>query len=446
MNGWNGGHKPLEGYRIVDLCVVWAGPFATMQLADLGAEVIKPENPNVFAPMTRGSMARPPKAVLDNAVAWAGGLPHNQYGSRPWNYSPTFISLYRNKKSFTVDIRTPEGHEALGRLVAKSDVVYENNATGTMEKLGVTYDWLKSVNPDIIFVRVPAYGSDGPYYNARALGVHLEGVMGHTLLRGYDDSDPSTTTAIYSGDYLAGAQGAFAVMAALWHREKTGEGGLIEIAQAENAAAMFTQAIMDYTLNGNVQSTIGNRDVFGRYPCGVYPAKSPGTAETCDDHWVSIHSTNDAEWEGLVRALGNPAWARDERFATNAARAANYKELDEKIAAWTAECDDYAIMHALQAEGVPAAPVLEVSRMFDDPHLRARNFFRTQTQADAGEFEYPGPLWQFPETPVEYYQPPVMLGEHNDYVYREVLGYSDAEIADLRAKGHITMEYAPDVR
>src|SRR5581483_7583811 len=129
------------------------------------------------------------------------------------------------------------------------DVVYENNATDTLETLGITYDWLTSVKPEIIFVRAPAYGSSGPYANARALGVHLEGVMGHTALRGYEDADPTMNTSIYSGDYLAGTQGAFAVMAALWHRARTGEGQLIELAQAENAAAMFTQAIMDYSLN-----------------------------------------------------------------------------------------------------------------------------------------------------------------------------------------------------
>jgi crotonobetainyl-CoA:carnitine CoA-transferase CaiB-like acyl-CoA transferase len=261
--------KPLEGVRVIDLCVVWAGPFATMLLGDLGAEVIKPENPFVFQPMTRGAMARPPQILADTGIAWAGGLPNGQVGARPWDYNPTFVSLYRNKKSFTVDLRRPEGMDVLKRLVAVSDVVYENNATGTMEGLGITYEWLKAANPKIIMVRVPAYGSTGPYARARALGVHLEAVMGHSLLRGYTDADPSSNTAIYSGDYLAGAQGAFAVMTAIWHRDRTGEGQLIEIAQAENAAAMFTQAIMDYSLNGNVQGAIANRDVHGRAPFGV---------------------------------------------------------------------------------------------------------------------------------------------------------------------------------
>lgn len=437
--------KPLEGIRVIDLCVVWAGPFATMLLGDLGAEIIKPENGHVWQPMTRGAMAHPPKFLLEKSAAWAGSMPNNDLPERPFDCSPTFVSLYRNKKSFTVDLRTPEGLDILARLVAKSDVVYENNATGTMEKLGITYDWLKSINPKIIMVRVPAYGSTGPYFDARALGVHLESVMGHTLLRGYDDADPSANTAIYSGDYLAGAQGAFAVMTAIWHRDRTGEGQLIEIAQAENAAAMFTQAIMDYSLNRNIQGAIGNRDVHGRFPCGVYPANSPGTAETMDDRWVSIHIESDDHWQRFVQAMGNPAWAKDTRFATNDGRAEHFREIDERIADYTRERDDYDLMHELQAAGIACAPVLEASRMFGDPHLRDRDFFKTQTQKSSGTFEYVGPMWKFPETPVEFYQPPVMFGEHNEYVYRELLGVSDEEFGQLVANGHVMSEYAPGI-
>jgi crotonobetainyl-CoA:carnitine CoA-transferase CaiB-like acyl-CoA transferase len=437
--------KPLDGVRVIDLCVVWAGPFATMLLADLGAEVIKPENPFVFQPMTRGAMARPPKVLLERAAAWGGGYPRGEPGEKPWNYNPTFVSLYRNKRSFSVDLRRPEGMEVLRRLVAVSDVVYENNATGTMEKLGITYDWLQEANPRIIFARVPAYGNTGPYSRARALGVHLEAVMGHTLLRGYDDADPSANTAIYSGDYLAGAQGALAVMSALWYRDRTGEGQLIEIAQAENAAAMFTQAIVDYSMNGVVQKAIGNRDINGRYPCGVYPAKSPGTAETMEDHWIAIHVEDDEQWVAFVQAIGAPEWARDPRYATNEGRAAHYREIDARIAELTTERDDYELMHLLQGAGVPAAPVLEASRMFDDPHLRARDFFRSQTIEGAGTHEYVGPLWRFEETPVEFYQPPVRFGEHNDYVYRDVLGMPDEEIEALRSAGHIADGFDPSV-
>jgi benzylsuccinate CoA-transferase BbsF subunit len=437
--------KPLEGVRVIDLCVVWAGPFATMLMGDLGAEIIKVESPFVFQPMTRGAVARPPQFLLNASIAWGGGYPDNVPGDRPWNYSPTFVSLYRNKKSFCTDLRSPEGLDVLRRLVEVSDVVYENNATGTMEKLGITYDWLKAINPNIIFVRVPAYGSTGPYYNARALGVHLEAVMGHSLLRGYEDADPSANTAIYSGDYMAGAQGAFAVMAALWHRKKTGHGQLVEIGQAENASPMFTQAIMDYSLNRNVQGTIGNRDVHGRAPCGVYPCRSAGTAEEMLDRWIAIHVENDPQWQALVEAMGSPAWAHDARFVTNAGRAEHYKELDGHIGAWTAAQDDYALMHLLQGRGIAAAPVLEASRMFDDPHLRDRGFFRSQTIENGKTYEFAGPIWRFEGTPVEFAQPPIALGEHNEYVYRGVLKVSDAEYAHFKELGWITMDFDPGV-
>lgn len=437
--------KPLEGIRVVDLCVVWAGPFATMLLGDLGAEVVKCENPFVWQPMTRGAMARPPQFLISSGNAWGTGYPGGIPGERPWNYCPTFVSLYRNKKSFCVDLRSDEGKEVLARLVSVSDVVYENNATGTMEGLGITYDWLKSINPAIIMLRVPAYGSTGPYYNARALGVHLEAVMGHTLLRGYEDADASANTAIFSGDYMAGAQGAFAVMAALWHRRKTGNGQLIEIGQAENASPMFTQAIMDYTLNRTVQSTIGNRDVHGRHPCGVYPCLSPGSAAEMQDHWIAIHVEDDVQWRSLQEAMGNPGWAADARFATNSGRLEHAAEVDRLIGDWTATQDDYAVMHALQARGIAAAPVLEASRMFDDPHLQARSFFRRQRIENGDEYEFVGPLWNFQGTPVEFAQPPVGLGEHNEYVYREVLGMSDDEMQRYRHLGWFTMDYDASV-
>jgi benzylsuccinate CoA-transferase BbsF subunit len=438
--------KPLDGIRVIDLCVVWAGPFATMLLGDLGAEIIKPENPFVFQPMTRGAIAHPPQILLDRSAAWAGGLPNGVVGEKPWNYNPTFVSLYRNKKSFTVDLRQREGMDVLRRLVAVSDVVYENNATGTMSGLGITYEWLREANPKIIMVSVPAYGSTGPYATARALGVHLEAVMGHTLLRGYDDADASANTAIFSGDYLAGAQGAFAVMTALWLRDRTGEGQLIEIAQAENAAAMFTQAMMDYSLNGNVQLAIGNRDVNGRYPCGVYPAKSEGTAESCDDRWIAIHVETDAQWRAFVAAMGSPAWATDGRLATNDGRAGHFREIDAQIAIYTADKDDYELMHRLQAAGIAATPVLEASRMFADPQLRSREFFKMQSFEGAeGPYEYVGPLWRFPDTPVEFYQPPARFGEHNDYVYRDLLKMGEGELEALKAAGHIATAYDPSV-
>ena len=183
-------------------------------------------------------------------------------------------------------------------------------------------------------------------------------------------------------------------MTALWHRERTGEGQLIEIAQAENAAPMFTQAIMDYSLNGVVQSAIGNRDVHGAFPCGVYPAKSPGTAETMEDHWVSIHVQSDAEWLAFVQAMGNPSWAADPRFAANAGRAEHFREIDRHIAEFTRDKDDYDLMHLLQGAGIAADPCSKlracsmtpscVRATFSASNLSKARKGRTNTSAPCG--------------------------------------------------------------
>jgi crotonobetainyl-CoA:carnitine CoA-transferase CaiB-like acyl-CoA transferase len=160
-----------------------------------------------------------------------------------------------------------------------------------------------------------------------------------------------------------------------------------------------------------------------------------------EDHWVAIHAETDDQWQAMVRVLGSPAWALDPRFATNEGRAAHFRELDAHIAAWTSGREDYDVMHALQQAGVAAAPVLEASRAFDDPHLRSRGFFRSQRVENGNTYEFVGPLWKFPDTPVEFYQGPVAFGEHNDYVYREVLKVGDDELAALRAGGHIATEF-----
>ena len=433
---------PLDGLRVIDLCVVWAGPFSTLLLGDLGAEVLKAENVHLMQPMTRGTMARPSKELINRMAPAAGGYPNNDPGLRPWNYNPTFVQLYRNKKSFTVDLRTEEGREIFGQVVAQADAVVENNATETMDGLGITYEWLRKYRDDIIMVRIPAYGSTGPYNQARALGVHLESVMGHTLLRGYADADPSENSAIFSGDYLAGAQAALAVMMAKWHRDRTGEGQLIEIGQAENASAMLAQAFMEYALNGRVPERIGNRSLYGAAPTGIYPCKSPGTAADCGDRWIAIGIGSDEEWHALRTAMGEPAWAMAPELATNAGRLAAHDAIDAELGRWTAGFDDYELFHRLQAVGVAAAPVLEGSRAFDDAHALARGLYKPQTLHDGvGPYRFNTPFLGLSEPPLGVRQPAVALGEHNEYVYKDLLGYSDEEYQRLVDAGHIGMDF-----
>ena len=433
---------PLDGIRVIDLCVVWAGPFSTLLLGDLGAEVLKAENSHVMQPMTRGSIARPSKELAAMLPPAAGGYPNNDPGPRPWNYNPTFVQLFRNKKSFTVDLRTEEGREIFGRVVAQADAVVENNATETMEGLGITYEWLQQYNPKIIMVRIPAYGSTGPYNQARALGVHLESVMGHTLLRGYRDADPSENSAIFSGDYLAGAQAALAVMMAIWHRDQTGEGQKVEIGQAENASAMLAQAFMEYAINGVVPERRGNRSLYDFAPTGVYPCRSNGSAAENEDRWISISILSDRQWKALCEVMGNPDWATDPALSTNDGRLAAHDEIDAHLAEWTAGFDDYELFHRLQAAGIAAGPVLESSRVFDDAHVQARDLYQPQMLFDgSGPFRFNTPFIRFSETPTGVRQPPVALGEHNEYVYRELLGVDDAEYDRLVAAGHISMDF-----
>ena len=437
--------RPLEGIRVLDLCVVWAGTYATCILADLGAEVIKLENVHVFAPMTRGPRARPPREVMTGNIAWATGYPDSEPGPRPWNYCPTFVQLYRNKKSVTIDLTSDRGKALLRPLIAQSDVFVENNAVGTAEKLGLDYDSLRAIKPDIIMLRAPGYGLSGPYRDARTLGAHLESVTGHTLLRGYPDRDPSQTSPIFAGDHMAGSQGAFAIMAALRHRRRTGEGQLIEMAQAEAAAPMVAQAYMHQALLGSPPAPVGNRSIYGFAPHNLYPCRSPGDAGDGGDRWIAITVTSDDEWRALRTEMGAPAWA-DASLDANAARLARQDEIDGHIAAWTRDQDDYDLFHRLQRAGVPAAPVLEASRVFDDPHVRARELNSPQILPDGlGPYLFNNPPYRFPATPLRHERPPVALGQDNAYVYTELIGLSSAEYQAIVDAGDAGTDFDPDI-
>lgn len=439
--------QPLEGIRILDLGGVWAGTFSTVLLADLGAEVLKQENQFVWQPNTRAVPGpRIPPAMATAGAGWITGLPNSDPGERPWNYHPMFVSLYRNKRSFTLDIRRPEGKEILGRLAAMSDAVLENSAVGTMEKLGISYEWLREQRDDIIFLRAPGYGVTGEYASARTMGAHLEGTMGHQILRGYLGADPNSNSGIFAADYIAATQIALAIMMAIWHRNNTGKGQFIEMAQAENAAAMFAQAYMNYSFNGEVEQAIGNRSIYaadGQAPSGVYPCLSPGGPETGDDRWIAITVTSNATWDALRAEMGDPEWARDPELGTAAGRAAAQDLIDEKLAEWTAGFEDDELFARLQAAGVAAAPVLEASRVLDDPHVQARNLYLPQElQDDIGVHNYPRPIYDFPESEGGIRRPPVAFGQDNDYVYKELLGMSDEECARLEAEGHIATAFS----
>ena len=428
---------PLEGFRVLDMTVVWAGPYCTALLADLGAEVIRIESLGSFAPLSRGSMARPTEAMLKNLPLFAGGTPDRIPGARPWNRYPIFNAHGRNKLSMTVDVRQSRGMEVFKRLVAKSDVLIENNVTETMTKLGISYEMLKELKQDIIMLRMPAYGSSGAYENYRAFGVHIEGVIGHSLLRGYSDMDPSAHTPVFMADAAGGSQGAFAALAALYHRKRTGVGQLIELSQAENALPFLGEFFMDHSMNGRNTTTIGNRHPYAIQGC--YPCRG-------EDRWVNITIYDDPQWQAFCHVAGNPPWTREERFADPALRHKNHDDLDGMISGWTRQNDHYEIMHRLQDAGVPAGPVMDQRDATNDPHVQERGFLQQVFQEDCGTHWYPGEPFKMSETEPHIRRGPVRLGEDNEYVYKTILGMSNEEYAELEAEGHIGMDYAPGVR
>ncbi len=427
---------PLEGIRVLDMTVVWAGPYCTTLLADLGAEVIRVESIQIFGPPTRGSMAHPPEFVIRNLPPFIGGMPGREGGKRPWNRYPLFNAHARNKLSMTVDLLRPEGKDIFNRLVSVSDVLVENNPTETMQKLGISYDDLKRINPKFIMLRMPAYGNTGPYQNHRSLGIHIEGVIGHSLLRGYTDLDSSTNTQVYMADAAAGVGGAFAVACALNHRRRTGEGQLVELSQAENAVPYLGQAFMDYSMNARSQTTLGNRHPTALQ--GVYRCKG-------DDRWIALTIFDDRDWELFCEAIGNPEWTREPRFATHESRRENHDALDQRISEWTRSRDHYEVMSLLQSYGVAAGAVMDQRDASEDPHLLARAMFEEASQADVGTHMYPRAPFKMSESDVRIRRGPVTLGQDNEYVYKTLLKLSDAEYDELVESGHIGEEYAPHV-
>lgn len=413
---------PLEGIRVVTLTVVWAGPFAEMLLADWGAEVIRVESTQQLLSVSRGALARPPHVAVVNASPQAS-YKDNEAGKRPWNRMARFNYHARNKLGCTMDLMQPKGKDLFKQLIAKSDVFIENNSAGVADRLGIGWAVLKEVNPRLVMISLPGYGNYGPYKTFRGFGVQQEATSGHTWLRGYPDLDPGTNTVVYHADACSGTQAAFAVMLALRQRRRTGRGQFIDLAQTETAISHQADAVIDYTMNGRVRRTTGNRHSSAA-PCGAYRCRG-------EDEWVTITVFDDKDWEGFCRALGDPEWTADEKFSSSVRRWENQDELDRLVEAWTSQRNNYEVMYALQKEGVAAGPVISSKDAFDDPHLVERGHFEELYQEDCGKYLTPSFLWRARNTPNSIQRPAVRLGEHNEYVYKEILGVSKEEYAQL---------------
>src|SRR3954464_9386481 len=348
---------PLEGIRVIDMCVVWAGPFGSALLGDLGAEVIRVETVQYWDVNNR--IPGNPEGMRER------GATDVAPDATPWDTSPNANSVGRNKRSVTIDLRRPEGQEVFHRLVGVSDIFIENNSPDFVEKAALIYEVLSKVNPKLIMCSMPAFGTYGPYSRFRAFGANMEAVVGHSLLRGYTDTDPTANTGVFLADACGGATAAFGLMTALYHRNKTGVGQFIDMSQAENVSHTLSQAVMDYSMNGRVQTTLGNRDE-ARAPQGAYRCSG-------EDNWIALSCGSDEEFAGLCRAMGRPLLAQDPRYADSLSRLQNQDALDEEIEAWSNGVEHFAAFHRLQNEGVPSAPVLTPAEVAADPQLQSRD-------------------------------------------------------------------------
>ncbi|MFN0028079.1 MAG: CaiB/BaiF CoA transferase family protein [Acidimicrobiales bacterium] len=420
------GVLPLQGIRVLDLTQVWAGPYTTLLLGDLGADVIRVENSHLYNG-TRGAVARPPRSQLEN-LGWLCAYPEDEPGDNPWNRCAFFNIHARNKRSVTIDLRRPEGLAAFLRLVEQSDVIVENNSVGVVDKLGIGWDAVRARNPRLIYLRMPALGLDGPMAPFVGFGSNFEALCGLTSLRGYPDLPPSMVGPVYYMDAATGAAGAAAVLMALRRRARTGHGELVELAQSENMLNLIGEYLIDAARTGRAHTSIGNRHLV-HAPQGAYPC-------TGDDQWVVLSIDSDRAWAALGEVMGHPAWASDGRFQTEAGRRAHHDELDRLIGAWTATGDRWDITHRCQASGVIAAPVLGEADLAGDPQLRARGFFRRHGSDEAGFHDYPGHLWHWNGPPLRW-EGLCAFAAANHTVWHDLVGLAEDELADLEAQGHL---------
>ena len=408
---------PLEGIRITDVTNSWAGPYAMQLMASMGAEVIKVDSIQRLDPW-RGAGT----AIMDI--------------EKPWERSPGFNSDNTDKLGITLDLTRPKGVEIFKQLVKISDVVAENYTPRVMKNFGLDYPVLKQVNPRIIMISLSAHGQTGPWKDYPGFGLSIELMNGFAQLTGYPDGPPKETGFSIT-DPLAGVYGMTAVMLALLHREMTGEGQYIDLSQIEATTCTIGDAIVDYSMNQRVQPRRGNRHP-SMAPHGYYRCKG-------DDLWVGIAVSSDEEWQHFGKAMGNPTWTREERFADSLSRLHNQDELDKLIEEWTIQRDHNEVMDTLQKIGVAAGAVLTGAEHVNDPHLKARGTFQIVDRAVVGPHPYPIPSapMRLSKSPATIRRPAPLLGEHNEYVLKELLSMSEDEIQSLADEKIIGTEPLP---
>jgi len=389
--------KALTGLKILDVSRVLTGPYCSMMFADLGADVIKVEVPEkgddsrLFGPFKNGE-------------------------------SGYFITMNRNKRGITLDLRRPDGQAVLKALAAWADVLLENFATGTMEQWGLGYRHLAAVNPRLIYASITGFGQYGPYARRFAFDAIAQAMGGLMSITGQKDGPP-TRVGTALGDINAGNFAAIGILAALYQRERTGCGQHVDISMQDCIAAILENAVVRYTIDGVVPTRLGSG----------HASVAPYDVFAAADGYVFIACANEATWRRLCEAMGRPDLAADERFAINDKRNRNREELSALINAWTSALAIEQLLAVLGEHGVPAAPVFTVGQVVDDPHIRARNMMVTVDHPVAGRVTIPGNPIKLSASADDAPLPSPVLGQHTDEVLAGLLGYPTEKIAALKA-------------
>ena len=394
---------PLQDLRVIEMGTLLAGPFCGQLLGDFGAEVIKVEPPNQGDPMRE----------------WGQEKAH---GKSLW-----WPVIGRNKKSVTLNLREKEGQEIVYELVSKTDFLLENFRPGTMERWGLGYDQLKKINPRLIMIRVSGYGQSGPYSKRAGFGAIGEAMGGMRYVCG-DPSTPPSRMGISIGDSLAATFACVGALSALHHRERTGEGQIVDSALYEAVRNMMESLFTEYTQAGYIRERHGSI-LPNVAPSNVYPTK--------DGLDFLIAANQDTVFKRLGEAMGEPELAEDERYLTHSARGKNQQMLDDHIGEWSRTKTADELTAIMDEHGIPAGKIYRAPEMLADPHFEARNAIIKTIHPEFGELLMQNVAPKLSATPGSVRLPAPGLGEHNGDIYKGILGYSDERMAELQQRNII---------
>ncbi len=397
---------PLSHIRVLELSRVLAGPWSAQTLADLGADVIKVERPGAG----------------DDTRAWGP----------PWagDQSAYFLSTNRGKRSITIDFERPEGQELVRKLAAQADVVIENFKVGGLVKYGLDYDSLKAVNPRLVYCSITGFGQTGPYRNRAGYDFMIQGMGGLMSITGQPDGEPGggpVKVGVAVTDIFTGLYATIGIMGALAHRDRTGEGQQVDLALLDVQVAVLANQAMNCLVGGKAPQRLGN----------AHPNIVPYQAFATRDGYIILAVGNDGQFAKFCTVAGRADLAKDERYATNPARVANRKELVALLEELIRTRDSQDWLSALEQVGVPCGPINDLTAVFEDPQVKARNIHQDLPHPTQGSVPTVASPIRYSGTPLVHDTAPPTLGQHTDTVLADQLGLSEADIASLRDRGVI---------